>query len=150
DAGEYAVGARDQVAGVELVDRDGGHAGQVQPFGPQVLGQRGPDDPGHVGRVEPRGYDGIHCRWFHARSHARLNDPSGRNAPRRWPRQASSVSGKSSRQWAPRVSVRAYAAATTAVATVSRLAYSHAAVPAPGGPARRTSSAAARSRVSAL
>src|SRR5690606_37915043 len=105
---------------------------------------------GHVGRVEPRGYDGIHCRWFHARSHARLNDPSGRNAPRRWPRQASSVSGKSSRQWAPRVSVRAYAAATTAVATGGRLAYSHAAVPAPGGPARRTSSAAARSRVSAL
>ena len=64
-----------------------------------------------------------------------------------WPALESSRSGKSSRQWEPRVSVRSAAASASAVLIVCRLVVSQAGVPgvaSPGSRARRKASASAR------
>src|SRR5690606_11285060 len=110
--------------------------GNVPTRRPEVLPEREVDDGRHRRRIQTPGLQLARGCRVHIGSQVRRYRPSGVSTPTRWPRHRSSGRGRSPRQWPPRVSVRAYAAAVTAVATVSRLASSQAPVPvAPAYPA---------------
>ena len=126
DAGERPVGAGDERRDAAQV---GGHGRDRRDVLPavEVLGDRPADEVEDGGRVEAgaRERGGGGGAEGHACSRGSYAVP--RRVVTRWPRQASSASGWSSRQWAPRVSSRRAAAATSAVATVCRSVASHAA-----------------------